>query len=277
MAIKLIALDLDGTTLDAKGRLSRENKKALKAAVKRGIHVVISTGRCLEALPDEVRDFEGIRYAVTSNGAHIFDLRTEETLYKNCIDAKAASVAADLLENYTYMMEVFVDGRAYMERAQWEGVEAGVMDATRAREYVLRTRHPIDNLLGFMRDNIDEIENVNIFFADDETKEKMREVLLTLKDVTITTSLKNNLEIGGADTGKGKALLALCDLLDVHKGEILACGDSPNDIDMLEVAGVPIAVGNAEESVKEKAVHVVAGNEADGVAEAIKKYALDAC
>jgi hydroxymethylpyrimidine pyrophosphatase-like HAD family hydrolase len=63
-------------------------------------------------------------------------------------------------------------------------------------------------------------------------------------------------------------------MLYINKEEILACGDSPNDEEMLKVAGTPVAVGNAKESVRRLAIHIVAENDQDGVAEAIEKFAL---
>ena len=78
--IGLIALDLDGTTLRSDRRVGERTKAALTEAAKRGVHVVIATGRSLHSLPEEVLAVEGIKYAITSNGAKI--VRLEDNLFK---------------------------------------------------------------------------------------------------------------------------------------------------------------------------------------------------
>ena len=81
MAIKLIALDLDGTTLNDDRVISRANREALEAAIEKGVNVVIATGRAYSALPEDVFEIKGIQYVLTSNGAVITDLRRKEVIY----------------------------------------------------------------------------------------------------------------------------------------------------------------------------------------------------
>ena len=76
MDIRLVALDLDGTTMNSDNRLSDYNRKSLEAAVQAGIQVVVASGRAFDALPKEVLAIPGLQYAISSNGAHITDLTT---------------------------------------------------------------------------------------------------------------------------------------------------------------------------------------------------------
>lgn len=273
MTIKLIALDLDGTTLNKEGKITPKTRNALEKAIDKGVKVVIATGRCFDALPVEMIDFPGLRYAITSNGAQIRDMKTGETLYRNCIDEHAIGAIADTLEDHDHMMEVFVDGKAYIEKKWYDDVLEG-NTIHRSKDYVLRTRRPTEGLMNFMRRNELCIENINIFFDSMEDKAAMWEVLITLEDVTLTSSFDNNWEIGGATTSKGAAVEALCEQLDIHKDHVMACGDSPNDGSMLKVAGFPVAVGNAKDVIKELAIFVSGTNEEDGVATAIEKFVL---
>ena len=80
MKIKCIALDLDRTTLDSQGHLSEENRTAIESAVADGVHVVVASGRSLDSLPAEITDIKGIRYAITSNGAAVYDLSERKCL-----------------------------------------------------------------------------------------------------------------------------------------------------------------------------------------------------
>ena len=78
MSIKLIALDLDGTTLNSAKHISERTRKALEAAAEKGVHIVVATGRPFAALPKDVFDIHAIRYMLTSNGAAITDLEKNE-------------------------------------------------------------------------------------------------------------------------------------------------------------------------------------------------------
>ncbi|MGI6736522.1 MAG: HAD-IIB family hydrolase [Anaerovoracaceae bacterium] len=276
MSIKLIALDLDNTTLNAESRLSAGNRRAIETAIDRGVNVVIATGRCLGALPDDVTAVRGIQYAITSNGAQIRDLRTGDHLYTNYLAPESVASAASVLRGLdpaTHMVEVFVDGTAYMEKSIYEDVMAG-RNSHRHRDYVLNTRHPQDHLLDFMLENRDSIENINIFFNTMSDKRDTYPLLETIPNVTLTTSLDNNWEIGGATTSKASALHELGRLLDVSREEIMACGDSPNDGAMLREAGVAVAVANAKPVILEMADFISGSNDDDGVATAIEKFVL---
>ncbi len=275
MAIKLIALDLDGTTLNRSGRLAARTKAALEAAIRRGVHVVIATGRTFSAVPDEVRAIEGIEYILSSNGAEIRNLQQGGVcVYSNYIDAAAVETALAELKKWNFMLEVFVDGTAYTDSAHYELAKHGGLPY-RNSQYVIDTRNPVDDIIGFALEHKDRIENININFDDQKDRLAMRKILEKLPDVTLTTSFDHNLEIGGATTSKASALEALGDILGVSKEEIMACGDSPNDGAMLSMAGLPVAVGNAKDEIKKMAAYVTDTNDNDGVAKAVEKFVLE--
>lgn len=273
MAIKLIALDLDGTTLNSEGKLTTFTEKTLNRATEKGIHVVIATGRVGSALPEEVLKVSGIEYAITSNGAAIINLRKEKIIYENCIEPKALEGVYKLLSQHDFMVEVFIKGKAYVEKRIFENLEkVGIPESSII--YVRRTRQPYINVLNMMINNKENIENININFGNQKDKEIMREKLMCLKDVTITSSMEHNLEIGGATTSKASALKELCNKLGIKTEQIMACGDSPNDEAMMKVAGLPVAMGNAKESIKAMAKYITGTNDEDGVAVAIERFAL---
>ena len=141
-------------------------------------------------------------------------------------------------------------------------------------EYILNTRHPVDDFYGFMLENKDRLENINVNFEDLSVKPAMKEKLETLPDVTITSSFDHNLEIGGATTSKAEALRQMGNLLGIDRSEMMAAGDSPNDMAMLKVAGVAVAVGNAKPELKEIADFIAPDHDDDGVAAAVEKYVL---
>ena len=273
MSIKLIALDLDGTTLNSAKRISERTCVALETAATQGVHIVVATGRPFAALPEDVFHIHAIRYMLTSNGAAITDLSSGEIFYENCLSAGTVEAAVEMLESTDYILEGFIAGKAYIEKAYYEYVER-TGKSFRDVRYILETRNPVENLNGFLLNHKDHVENINVNFEDLACKPGLRDMLLTLPDATITTSFPNNLEIGGSTTSKAEALRQLGKKLGIRREEMLAAGDSPNDIAMLQEAGIAVAMGNGEEEVKSVADYITSDNDHDGVGEAVEKFVL---
>ena len=274
MSIKLIALDLDGTTLNSAKHISERTRKALEAAAEKGVHIVVATGRPFAALPKDVFDIHAIRYMLTSNGAAITDLEKNEICYENCLDPGTVEAAVEMLKDTDYILEGFIGGKAYIEKEYYDHVKK-TGRSFRDVNYILDTRNPIEDLCGFLLEHREHVENINVNFEDVSCKPALREMLLTLPNATITTSFKNNMEIGGPTTSKAEALRQLGRLLGVHKDEMLAAGDSPNDMAMLKEAGIAVVMGNGEEEVKAVADYITSDNDHDGVGEAVEKFVLD--
>lgn len=271
--ISLIALDLDGTTL-VRGRITPRTRRALETAVKKGIHVVIATGRTWCALPKDIFRIRGLEYVVTSNGAMITDLRSGEVIYENCIDPEPLKQVAGLLrENSRFPVEVFTGGKAYIGRPVFEDIRDHG-STYMSRSYILRTRQPVDRIYDFLEEHISAIENINIHFELFEDKAAMKEILERIPAITVTSSVPHNLEIGGATTSKASGLAALCRILHTDLSSAMACGDSPNDMAMLAEVGLGVAMGNGEPEVRAMADFVAPSNEDEGVALAVERFAL---
>lgn len=275
MDIKLIALDMDRTTLNSSGQLTDKTKTVLEEAINMGIKVVLATGRTYTSLPNDHFGIQGLEYIITSNGAHITKLDEEKIIYSNCIDENSIYEINELLiEHRTRPVEVFTRGRAYIEENIYYDIQkedskfAPYLDVP----YALRTRSPIDGIYDFMLVNSKEIENINIHFVSEEEKRGFLPILGNLKNVTITSSMPTNIEIGGKTTSKAEALRELCEILGITKENVMAMGDSPNDITMIEWAKLGVAVENATPDVKERADYITSSNNEDGVAKAIEKF-----
>ena len=273
MAIKLVALDLDGTTINNDRVISRRNREAMARAAEQGVNIGVATGRPLAALPPDVFEIEAIRSALTSNGASITDIRENTTFYENCLSPVAVHAAVELLRQYDYVLETFVKGTAYIEGWYYRQVEE-THDCFRDVNYILNTRNPVDDIYAFMMEHDEHLENINVNFENLDEKPGMYEKLIQLPEATITSSFDHNLEIGGATTSKAEALRQMGKLLGIDRREMMAIGDSPNDIAMLLESGTPVAVGNAKPEVKKIAAYIAPTNHEDGVADAIEKFVL---
>ena len=271
--ISLVATDLDGTLLLQNKHISKRTYDVLKKANENGVHVVIATGRSFSALPESIFKIEGMRYVVTSNGANIIDLKDNEVIYKNCIDAAQIPKIIDFLKGRPYILEVFTGGKAYMSKSDYDKFRSRTIDF-RPIEYVLQTRIPIDDIFEFTSKNASAIENININFDSLSDKPKAYEKLLKFDNITVTTSFDFNLEIGGNTTSKGDALNFLTQMLGLTSKNVLSIGDNPNDSSMLDFAKIAVAVENAHEDVLRLADYTTSSNDEDGVAKAIEKFVL---
>jgi len=271
--IRLVALDLDGTTFDSAGDISERNVAALEEAARRGVHIVVSTGRSYASLPQHIKDVNGIEFAITSNGAHVNRVQTGEQIYSDFLDHEAVREIAILKEETGADIEVFINGRAYVDESYYNDVKENGC-AYRNAAYVLWSRRPVPDVTSMMLENSHEIENVNFIYPTLDMLAEARPKVSAIKNATITSSFPNNLEVGGPNTSKKTALIWLMDKLGITSDELMCCGDAPNDIAMVELAGIGVAVANAWGGLKDHADYITGSNDDDGVAMAIEKFVL---
>ncbi len=266
MSVKCIALDLDRTTLNKEGRLSRQNRKAIEDAVASGIHVVIASGRAFDTLPEDVLAVPGIEYAVTCNGAAMYHVPDGKCLkrYQLPQDAVEAIMRATGQEDVTY--EAFIDGIAYAGREYIENpAHFGV--TPQAAAYIKATRHGCDDIVRFIHENRHHLDSMDIIVKSGEEQEKIWKLAADCTDkIYITSSVCQLIEIAHRDAGKKSGLAFFAELLGLSREETAAFGDADNDIDMLQYAGVGIAMGNASEGCKSAADLITKHHDEDGLA-----------
>ena len=273
MKIKMIGLDLDGTALNEKGEFSERTRQAFKQAHDCGIHVVIATGRAEFSLPQNIAEVDGLEYVITSNGARVLKLSDRSVVYKNFISPQKVREVIDVLKSHHARAEMFANGKAYISRDEYDAIVSGDI-LTRSRGYVMATRNPIDDIFAHMIDWDNHIENISVNYPNNDKKRECEKRLAEIEGITVTSSFPLNNEIGGASTSKADALEFLLQNFGLHKENLMVCGDSRNDISMIEHAGLGVAMGNADDFVKDAADITTLSNEEDGVAYVIEKYAL---
>lgn len=271
--IKLIALDLDGTLLDSQKRLSSRNESVLKECIRRGIAVVPCTGRIWFGVPEVVRNFPGIRYAITTNGAVIEDVIEHKVLDEQKLSCKLTLEILELAKQFHTMYDVYAGGKAFGEARFIEHMdEYGISPIL--QKMVLETRRIVPDVMEQVRMINQPSEKVNYFFGDEAERFKARQALQARGDVIVSSSFSNNLEINAQGATKGEAILRLAKHLGLAPEQTMGFGDGENDVTMIRMAGIGVAMGNALESLKEDADYVTCTNDEDGVAAAIEKLVL---
>ena len=297
--IKIVALDLDGTLLDSEKRLSEVNRDALARAAAKGVLIVPTTGRFFGMMPPAVRDLPFVRYAITINGAQVYDRETDTAIVRDEIPLDMALGVMGVLDRYDVIYDCY--------RANWGWMTAALQD--KAADYatnehylkmVREFRRPVPELKAHLRETaVDgDVQKIMLFSRNDDDGRGGRphmhrrsrraavarvlppaildsisaELAAKFPEIKVTASTWNNLELNIKSAHKGNALRHFAKYLGFTLENCMAFGDGMNDFTMVEAAGLGIAMANAEPEVKRVAKYVTLSNDEDGVAKGIDKW-----
>lgn len=269
----MIGLDLDGTLLTDRKEITPRTRRVISRAIEEGVVVLVATGRPWMGVPEELREFPGMRYALTSNGARILDVQEGVILEEHLLPPDSAKKAMQICGKYDTLQEIYFDGQGYAPADKMSKVERYHKNPN-MWEYMRKTRIPVNDIFELLERENRGLDKVQALFADMEERKAAWRELEREPDLELVGSLKYNIEINAAGVNKGTGLVNLGRLLGIKREEIMACGDGDNDTVMLREAGFGVAMGNAEEQVKEAADHITLTNEEEGVAEVIEKFVL---
>jgi len=269
--IRLIALDMDGTLLRRDKTLSDVNREALFRAAEKGVEIVPATGRFYGAIPAAVRELPFIRFAITINGAAVFDIRRGVNVYKGEIPKARAMEVFRMLDEYPLIYDCYRDNAGWMTKTLYDQAERYAPNEV-ILKMIRDLRTPVADLKQFVETGEGDVQKIQLF-ADMDVREvicqNMNEQFPELK---VTSSSVNNLEINGKQADKGLALQALTDYLGLPSDSTMAIGDGSNDISMLKAAAQPVAMGNSVPEVLALGCYTTLDSEADGVAAALEHF-----
>lgn len=266
MDIRCIALDLDRTTLTREGKLSPGNRAALEYAIGKGVEVVVASGRAFSTLPEELRTFPGIRYAVTSNGAAVCRLPDGKVLLRRCLPPEAAEKILTLSDEPGVTYEAFVDGIAYADR-EYMADPASFGASPEAIAYLRATRSCCEDIRAFLLEHAKELDSVDVICWENERMDRLRRRFeMRLPEVYITSSSRQRLEFSQMETGKHTGVAWVLHELKLLPEQLASFGDADNDAELLRMSGCGIAVANATTLCRHVADAITASNEDDGVA-----------
>ncbi|TBL71538.1 Cof-type HAD-IIB family hydrolase [Paenibacillus thalictri] len=239
---KLIALDMDGTLLNEDKAISEGNRKAIQAAKAAGVTVVLSTGRNLHNIMAYIDELALSSPVVTVNGGEVWE--TPEKLQKR------TTLDHRLVER---MREIALRQDSWFWAYSVEGVF---------------------NKNNWIEKPISELEWLKFGYhiENPEALASIRAELESWDVLEITNSHPFNLELNPKGVSKASGLQDVCELLGIEMSQVVAVGDSLNDMSMIRQAGLGVAMGNAQEEVKREAGFITSSNEEDGVARVIWEH-----
>lgn len=272
-AIKLIVCDMDGTLLDSRKQISRVSLATMEKAREKGIFTTICSGRVHTMLTAYSRQLKIEGPLIAANGAVIFDTRDDRILFQKTIEPEAARALLLFCEQHEMDYSLLASKNCFFSRNS--------VRIRRFQQYnsIARTDGLPEIPLRFFSDDYSEALSDNIYkilvYELQEGQKKQTEAYVEKHpELAWTSSEEGLLDISASGVNKGEGIRTLARILGVSASEICVFGDYCNDISMMEQAGLPIAMGNAHESVKKAALAVTASNDEDGVARGIEKYIL---
>ena len=259
--IKLISLDLDGTALNPEGRLSSAVKAAIAKARAAGVRVIFNTGRPAPEAFAFIREAETDTLVSTLGGAMVADCATGQTLRRWDVAEPWGRRAVEICLGRDVKLMIFA-GEEILVKPDYKALLEKVYPYPAFHQAATVTEDP----LAYMEEHGLPLTKIH---ADGRPEDFPLAELAALDGLTLTSSNPHDFEVVAQGVDKGRSLVQLAGLYGVPLAECAAVGDSGNDLAMLRAAGLPIAMGNASQAVKEAADRTAPSNGQEGAAWAI--------
>lgn len=277
MAIRFIALDIDGTLLNSRFEVSPANRAAIAAAVQRGVEVALVTGRRYNFALPVATQIESPLTMIVNNGA-LVRTKSGETLLRHLLPKETARRVVMSTETWRFATAIVFDrpqaNQVILESIDWDDPVRGPY-YRRNRDFLAEAM-PLESCL------LDE-DPIQVMYTGSVAS--MREAELTLRSVqfaqefNLAATVYEDRDFAMIDVihprvTKGTTLAEWTASRGIRAEEILAIGDNHNDLEMLSFAGIPVVMGNCVAELKQRGWHVTGSNDEDGVAAAIERFAL---
>lgn len=250
--IKLIATDLDGTLLNSNKEISQYNQKIIKKLINEyNINFILSSGRPYEGIKNYNKILENNNLSIIFNGASIVD-NSGKVIYKQTVEENYAKTIIKLSEKYDVCVHVYDNGKYIVSKEDFP---------IKSYVQIEKTVNVVVGLENTDDYNFDKI----LILGQRDILEKLKKEIDSLNCVHTCFSGDLFLEAINKEANKGNALKRLCKIKKIDIKETITFGDNFNDIEMIEYSGIGVAMGNAEEKVKQKADYITLSNEEDGV------------
>lgn len=258
---RLVALDLDDTLLGRDLVFTPRVRRAVQAAMDVGLMVTLATGRMFRSALPLARELGMTLPIICYQGALVKDPLSMEVLFHRPVPLENARQIIQMTRNWGLHVNVYVDDELYVARVTPE-----------AESYVRIAQvpvHPVGDLLEFLKSPPTKV----VIVSDEATIDRVMGDLRKMFGQTlyVTKSLPMFCEIAHPGCNKGTALAFLAAHLGVSREETVAVGDGLNDLEMVQWAGLGIAMGNAPQQLRDAAGWVTGPLQEDGAAQALER------
>jgi hypothetical protein len=265
MSIKLLALDLDGTIVTKLHTIPERTQAAIKVAVRRGVRVVIATGREYPVTKKFIQMLELTTPVICYQGALIYDFQADQIIASETVPLPLAYQLIDQARAQRLALHLYLGHQAYTEAPTELSRNllhtAGIYPQEVNDLKLVTTSAPFKGLI------VHPAAEAGIITA--QLAEALDGAL------SVFQSFDTLIEVTSPRVSKGQALATLANYYGLAQDEVMAIGDQDNDIDMIAWAGLGIAMGNASAGAKAAADTIAPPIEAEGAAWAIETFILE--
>ena len=261
---KLIVMDMDDTLMNHENQVGDETKECLIKIQDEGYKVVLASGRPTDGMLPTARLLNLDKHqshVISYNGGNTVDVATGNITVNKPVSKENFDQIVDYCRNKGFFVLTYHDGHIIYEgEHEYMNIEAELTGLPMKK---------VDDLKVYIQDDVPKVMGVdyvcNIVLAKSDLVGHFN------NEIDVTTSKPYFLEFMAKDVSKGNAVRALCDKLGIRLEEVIAFGDSANDISMLSVVGHAVAMGNASDEVKAIAHEVTLSNADNGIAHILRQ------
>jgi Cof subfamily protein (haloacid dehalogenase superfamily) len=275
--VRLLAIDIDGTLLDARGRLPDAHRDAIVEASAQGIEIALVTGRAFQFMRAVIDRLPVPLTLIVNNGA-VVKRKTGETEWRHVLDREAArrilAETRHLEDSVAVVFDRPGERQIMFERMDWTHPNRrGYYEKNKA--YIAAAAAPLADVL--TEDPIQVMFNGSV--------QPMRALFAALRALPIADRFSVALteyeardfslvDVNGAGCSKGTTLAKWAAARGIQPAEVMAVGDNLNDVEMLDFAGTAVVMGNATDAIKSRGYALTGTNDEGGLADAIRAHAL---
>lgn len=262
--IQLIALDMDGTTLNPNHYLSKRTIQAIGAIQEKGIKIIFATGRMIGAVRQHFEEAKIDGLVIAHNGAFVMDLKSNAVYLDQKVDSTIVKEVCHYAKTNQIVLHYNMQENVIIEKEN---------DLSKKYASELNITYSYSDDLNKYKEQPTSLlllqkKNILVKTLDDIVKLNLNHLNYVLipwyDDYWMLQFLPN-------DTSKGKAVMKVAGQLGLNKDQVMSFGDSYNDLEMISNSGIGVAMGNACTTLKEIADYVTLSNAEDGVAFILEK------
>ncbi len=286
---KLVMVDLDGTMLTRRGIITEGTKSAIKNTMEKGIDVIIASGRPIDSIKTIAKEIESKNYFIAGNGALIYDIKKDKIIYEKILDKKKVLEIAEICEKNNITYNIYTEKTIIADKLKYnvlyyykenlnkkEELKTNITIVSNIKEYVEKSENEkflkitiCDENKSIFNSIIKKINAISNVKAMDVYHATRKTIKQGTEDINIEYYYT---EISLKDVDKWDAIEYLLNILNISKEEIIAIGDNINDKEMIENAGLGVAMGQSMPEIKQIADYVTEDNENEGVKKVLEIY-----
>ena len=286
---KLVTVDLDGTMLTRRGIITEGTKNAIKNTMEKGIDVIIASGRPIDSIKTIAKEIGSKNYFIAGNGALIYDIKKDEVIYEKILDKKKVLEIAEICEKNNMTYNIYTQKTMIADKLKYnvlyyykenlnkkEELKTNITIVNNIKEYVEKSENEkflkitiCDESKLIFNSIIKKINAISGVKAMDVYHATRKTIKQGTEDVNIEYYYT---EISLKDVDKWDAIKYLLNKLNINQNEIVSIGDNINDKEMIENAGLGVAMGQSMPEIKRIADYVTNDNENEGVKNVLEIY-----